>query len=102
VSLYRQAAKRDANEGEIVRALLAAGARCWPLRSPCDQLVGYRGRFITLEIKDGSKPKSRRALTEAERVYRDTCEHAGLPHFVVESVDQALGVVLGHAPVGAR
>jgi len=43
--------QRDANEAEIVAALLAAGASVIRLHSPTDLLVGFREANFLLEIK---------------------------------------------------
>ena len=60
--MKRYAARRDANEGEIVRALEKAG--CDVVRLDfCDLLVGRRGRNYLLEVKDGRKAPSKRPLT---------------------------------------
>ena len=44
-------AKRDANEGEIVKALEAIGCIVHRLDTPLDLLVGYRGYNYLLEVK---------------------------------------------------
>jgi hypothetical protein len=66
----RRRAAVDANQSEIVKALRAAGASVQHLHTlgqGClDLLVGYLGQNHVLEVKDGSKPPSRRALTEDE------------------------------------
>ena len=63
----RRAAKVDQNQPEIVAALRKIGATVQPLHgvgAGCpDILVGYRGRNLLVEIKDGSKPPSARKLT---------------------------------------
>jgi hypothetical protein len=63
----RLASKIDANQHEIVNALRKAGASDFSLASVghgCpDLLVGYNGNTILMEIKDGSKPPSKQALT---------------------------------------
>ncbi|WP_435170784.1 hypothetical protein [Falsirhodobacter sp. 1013] len=63
----RTAAKVDANQPEIVKALRKAGASVQPLHSVgsgCpDLLVGYRGINLAIEVKDGAKPPSARKLT---------------------------------------
>lgn len=54
MSVRRQAAKRDGNEGEIIKALRDAGATVQQLSATGvpDLLVGYRGEFnILMEIK---------------------------------------------------
>ena len=63
----RRAAKIDTNQTAIVAALRKAGASVQPLHqvgAGCpDLLVGIRGANWLLEVKDGAKPPSKRALT---------------------------------------
>lgn len=63
----RRAAKVDANQPSIVAGLRMVGASVQPLHmvgDGCpDLLVGYRGVNLLLEVKDGEKSASRRALT---------------------------------------
>ena len=63
----RQAAKIDANQPEIVKALRKAGAIVQSLAAVgkgCpDLLVGYRSINYLLEVKDGSRVPSERRLT---------------------------------------
>lgn len=63
----RRAAKTDRNQAEIVNALRRMGATVEPLHAVgkgCpDLLVGFRGRNVLLEVKDGLKPPSERKLT---------------------------------------
>ena len=62
-----RAAKVDANQPEIVDALRVLGCSVQPLHSVgkgCpDLLVGFRGKNILVEVKDGTKTKSARKLT---------------------------------------
>lgn len=64
----RRAARVDANQPEIVAALKAMGAEVTDLSAVgsgvCDLLVSYRGQWYAIEIKDGSKPPSKRKLTD--------------------------------------
>jgi hypothetical protein len=88
MSLHRQAAKRDDNEGPIIRALEAAGAVVVRLAQPCDLLVYYRREVFLLEVKDPAKPPSARRLTPAQEVY-----HRRLPITVVLTPEESLRVV---------
>lgn len=62
-----RAARIDANQQAIVKALRAAGASVQPLHtvgSGCpDLLVGYARQTAMIEVKDGAKPPSARTLT---------------------------------------
>jgi hypothetical protein len=93
VSLFRTAARRDANEAEIISALILCGAVVEQLREPVDLVVGFRGRIFLLEIKDGSKPPSKRALTERQSVFVPAWKAEGLPVAVVSSIEEALRAV---------
>lgn len=66
----RRAAKVDANQPEIVKALEAVGACVQSLaavgQGVPDLLVGIRGETFLIEIKDGAKVKSARQLTDAQ------------------------------------
>lgn len=59
----RQAAKKDANEASVVKALRRAGAWVMCVGQPYDLLVYYRGRWHIMEVKDGSKPPSAQLLS---------------------------------------
>jgi len=84
----RRAAKRDDNEKEIVVALRKAGAYVSFIDEPCDLIVGYQGKTILLEVKDGNKPPSARKLTPNEQKFHD--EWTGGELYVVTCVDDAL------------
>lgn len=66
----RRAAKTDANQAEIVADLRAVGATVQPLHAVgkgCpDILVGWRGRNVLIEIKDGSRVPSERRLNDIQ------------------------------------
>ena len=69
----RLAARRDANEDQVVSALEAAGAFVKKINDGgmFDLLVWYRGNTLLLECKDGNKPPSARKLTPAEQKFHD-------------------------------
>lgn len=91
-----RAARTDANQNSIVAALRKIGASVTLLHAVgkgCPDLaVGFRNRSILVEVKDGTKPASRRALT-AEQVEWHA-NWRGEAH-VVYSVEDALRVVIG-------
>jgi hypothetical protein len=91
--------KTDANHREIVEALRKVGCTVQSLASVgqgCpDLLVGFLGRNTLLEVKDGKKPPSQRALNDSELKWHQTWRGNV---FVVESVADAfriVGVVTG-------
>ena len=65
----------DANQVLIVQALRTIGASVQHLHAVgqgCpDLLVGYGGQNYALEIKDGAKPPSARALTPQQAEWHD-------------------------------
>ena len=90
----RRAAKVDANQTEIVKALRQVGASVQSLaatgKGDPDLLVGFRGKNLLLEVKDGGKIKSDRKLTPDQVVWHQTWRGRV---YVVESVEQALQVI---------
>jgi hypothetical protein len=84
----------DRNQGDIVSALRACGATVRVVTmgdGVPDLLVGYRGYTLLLEVKDGNKSPSARALTSAEQKFFD--EWTGGLLAVVNNVDEALDIL---------
>lgn len=93
--VVRRAAKTDANQAEIVKALRAAGATVQSLaavgQGVPDLLVGIRGQTLLMEVKDGKKPPSERRLTPDQMEWHGAWR--GGPLAVVDGVDAALRVL---------
>jgi hypothetical protein len=53
----RYAARVDANQAEIVKALRDAGAYVWIIGLPVDLLVGFNNHTWLMELKDGPKKR---------------------------------------------
>lgn len=91
----RRAAKIDANQTAIVQALRAAGARVQSLagvgRGCPDLLVGFGGRNLLMEVKDGDKCPSARKMTPRE-VEWHALWHGQVA--VVETPDAALRLLV--------
>lgn len=91
-------AKTDANQTEIVDALRDIGCFVQSLAAigkGCpDILVGRGMTWHLMEIKDGEKPPSARKLTKDEQAWHDRARLFAPVH-VVESVEQALQIVIG-------
>jgi hypothetical protein len=89
----RRAAKVDANQSTIIKALRSVGAFVQPLHTigqGCpDLLVGYRGKWSLIELKDGSKSPSQRKLTEEEQEWHEKAVSRA-PVFIAESAEDAL------------
>jgi len=88
----RRAAKIDANHVQVVLALEAAGATVQSLaavgKGVPDLLVGFQGKTLLFEIKDGNKPPSERRLTEDQLAWHGAWR--GGPLAVVDGPDAAL------------
>lgn len=87
-------ARTDDNQNEIVQALRSVGASV-AITSALgsgfvDIVAGYRGINYPIEIKDGSKPPSKRKLTPDEQEFHDLWRGAVI---VVLSIDEALEAV---------
>jgi hypothetical protein len=89
----RRAARRDANEGDIIKALRAEGAYVKVINDEglFDLLVSHRGETLMIEVKDGAKPPSARRLTEAEQKFHD--EWPGSDLYIVNSVEEAIALL---------
>lgn len=93
----RRAANLDSNHREVVLALRAIGATVQSLASVgsgCpDLVVGYHGRNVLLEVKDGEKPPAHRTLTAAEADWHATW---GGQLATVYSAEEAQKTVIAH------
>lgn len=93
----RRVARTDANHAEIMAALRATGAYvvdCSRVGSGFpDALVFWRGQCIPVEIKDGSKPPSRRTLTGDQVVFHAEALARGVQVRVVRNQAEALAIV---------
>lgn len=89
-----RAAKIDANQPEVVKALRACGVSVQHLHSVgagCpDLLCGLLGFSFLIEVKDGSKVPSAQKLTPDQVVWHAAWK---APVHIVNSVDAALAVV---------
>lgn len=94
--MIRRAARVDANQSEIVSALRAIGVTVTDLSGAGngvpDLLCLWRGMPYLVEIKDGSKPPSRRKLTVEQVRFHANARRAGVKVHVVSTVDEALAV----------
>ena len=88
----RRAARIDANQEQVVSALRAAGATVQSLagvgKGVPDLLVGFQGKTLLMEVKDGRKTPSERRLTEDQVRWHGAWR--GGPLAVVDGVDAAL------------
>jgi hypothetical protein len=89
----RMVARRDANERRLIDALRACGAYVKQINDAgaFDLLVYYRGHTLLLEVKDGDKPPSARALSPAEAKFH--AEWPGQNLHIVTSEQEALDIL---------
>jgi hypothetical protein len=89
----RLASRRDVNERRVIDALKACGAYVKQINDAgaFDLLVYYRGYTLLLEVKDGDKSPSQRALTPAEAKFH--AEWPGQNLYIVNSEHEALDIL---------
>jgi hypothetical protein len=58
-----------------------------------DALVGFRGRWVLLELKNGELPPSARKLRPGQAQFFAACLARGLPCFKADSPEEALRVI---------
>lgn len=93
----RRAAKVDDNHAEIRAAFRALGAEvvdCSHVGEGFpDLLVGWRGRVLLVEVKDGSKPVRLQKLTPAQTVFHAGWERVGCKVHVVTNEAEAFALL---------
>ena len=91
-----RARRVDANQKEIVKALIAIGCTVADTSRAGegfpDLVVGYRKVNYMIEVKDGEKVASRKQLTPAQVKFHADWKGQIV---VVESVEQAINAVSG-------
>jgi hypothetical protein len=96
--MMRRAARTDSNHQEIVKMLRQCAISVQPLHTVGggvpDLLCGFRGVNVLLEVKDGAKPPSARALTADEDKWH--AKWSGQVA-IVSTPDEAVEAVLGAA-----
>jgi hypothetical protein len=94
VHVSRRASRTDRNQPEIVSALRRLGASVEHIhtlgRGVPDLLVGYRGRNLLVELKDGELPPSKQALTEDEARWHSEWKGEVV---IIRSVSDLLGLL---------
>ena len=93
---FRQAARVDANQPEIVKALRDYGAYVVitsQLKNAFDILAFYNGKVYPIEIKDGSKPESARRLTAGEQICKKEIERRGCEYHIIKTVEEAINLI---------
>lgn len=92
---FESGGRIDLNQGEIVNALRQAGASVLITnrvgRGFPDLAVGFRGRNILMEVKNGKNSYGRRGFNKNQQKFHD--EWRGEPPVIVRSIDDALRVL---------
>lgn len=92
--MHRRIARIDSNQGDITAALRQMGATVQHLHTlgqgAPDLAVGWQGVNLFLEIKDGSKPPSKRRLTPDEQEWHESWRGQVA---IVESVEDAVALL---------
>lgn len=83
MSIHRRAAKRDANEPEIVEALEGMGAIVELTNKPLDMLVNVNGVIALADVKD---PKRGR-ITDDQQAFIEKWD--GAPIYILRTVEDA-------------
>ncbi len=96
--MMHRAARRDANEAEVVAALRAAGALVYHLdgRDLPDLLVGFRGRWTVVEVKRPAGPRGGlkgRKLRPGQAALMMLARAQGLPIVVARTAEEALEAI---------
>lgn len=89
------AAKRDDNEKQIVKALEEMGCFVQKItqgKGVPDLIVGYKGYWALIEVKDGDKPKSQRSLTKDQMEWFFKVQNRA-PVYVAEDAEQAVDII---------
>jgi hypothetical protein len=98
----------DSNHAELVAAFRRLSYFVDPAlaelgRGRPDVLIAQQGVVTLVEIKDGAKRKSARALTADEGQYHDALRAVGVKVEVVESIDDVMALHLAlRRPRGER
>lgn len=93
-----RAARVDANQETVVKALRAIGCKVYVSSSfgqgfPDLVVLTPRRSIVLLEVKDGNKPPSARKLTPDQEKFHELWD--GGPVYVVATVDEAINAVTG-------
>lgn len=93
-----QRPRLDSNHVAMVEALRGIGAFVQSLATVgcgCpDMLVGYRGKWMLIEAKDGENIPSKRVLTDYEKRWHHSAKACGAVIIIAESPEQAVVQVI--------
>jgi hypothetical protein len=90
----RVRARKDSNHKEIVDALIKMHVSVLDTsqlgNGAPDIVIGFKGKSILVEIKDGNKPPSARKLTDDEAIFQSSWKGE---YVVIKSVEEALALL---------
>jgi len=93
----RVRARKDANHTQIVKEFRDAGASVLDTaqlgKGAPDILIGYQGHNVAIEIKDGSKPPSKRLLTTDEAQFHDDWQGWIEIVYTIDDVTRIIGEI---------
>lgn len=91
----RYAARKDAPQADIVKALQSVGAHVevtnmpgWP-----DLVILFRRQIFMVEVKNPEAHKGKRALRPGQEAFRGRWVAAGGNHARVETIEEALRAI---------
>lgn len=90
MTLLRRNPRRDENEPLLVEYLRKAGCVVQRLSGPDipDLLVGYRGRWLLLEVKMPGAD-----LKPGQELFHNSCQALGLPCGIIRTVEDCQAVL---------
>jgi hypothetical protein len=91
---YKLRTRRDKNEPDIIHVLREGGALVWQLDEPCDLLVGYKGQWCAVEVKEpygpgGGCSTHGQKLSDKEAFFAGHCVKYDLEYACVRTCDHA-------------
>jgi len=90
----RVRARKDNNHTDIVGTFRACGCSVLDTsqlgKGAPDLIIGYQGKSVLVEVKDGSKPPSQRKLTVDEYEFQQTWRGR---YEIIASVDDAINLL---------
>lgn len=89
--MTRYALRTDANQTAVISALEAAGATVDVIGKPVDLLVGIRGQFMLMEVKNRERWASDGKPTKAQAAFFKRWE--GYPWSIVDGPEAALRAI---------
>ena len=95
----------DGNHFEVVDALRSMSPPCFVqslagVGRGCPDLLAWwagRPRWVVIEVKDGTRPPSRRRLNDAQKTWHRLAANHGAEVYVAKSAAEAVAIMEGAA-----